>query len=97
MFDKLFERDHVIAKHRNGPLATERENFLRHLEAKKYARRVIRETAITLMVVVRRMGVVSPRTITWEEIESAAQSWAKSQTLRKRARSIYYPKRMFRR
>ena len=64
MFDKLFERDHVIAKHRNGPLATEREDFLRHLEAKKYARRVIRETAITLMVVVRRMGVVSPRTIT---------------------------------
>lgn len=97
MFDHLFERDHVIAKHYNGPLATERENFLRHLEARKYARRVIRETAITLMVVVRRMGVVSPRKITWAEIETAAQSWAKSQTLRKRSRSIYYPKRMFRR
>lgn len=96
MFEELFQRHHVVVRHRSSPLAAERERYLRHCEARGYAFLVLREMAYMLMVIMRQMQISSVIAISEQEIEKAASCWAKSQVRRKRAASIHYPRKRFR-
>lgn len=45
MLEKLFERPHALARHRNGPLCKERRRYLSHLARQHVPLETLRSTA----------------------------------------------------
>ena len=70
MFDQLFTRPAVIARHRNGPHASARERFLVHCMAEGYAQSMLRKIAWQLLVVATTIDL--RRTVSVGEIAFAA-------------------------
>jgi site-specific recombinase XerD len=95
MFETIFVRPKTIARHRNGPLAAERERYLRHCEKQGYARQTIQLIACELMVIIRRMRI-SRGKLSIDQIEAEAKKWARSQQRCKRARTLQKSIRLFR-
>jgi site-specific recombinase XerD len=71
MFDRLFTRPAVIARHRNGPHAADRERFLVQCQAEGYSLSMLRKIAWQLLVVVSTIGP-RRRTLSVGEIAFAA-------------------------
>ena len=74
MFDQLFERPHALARHRAGPLLTERITFLAHLADQGLPPTTLRITAQQLLVIANALGLASRpgETITRDEIKRKA-------------------------
>jgi integrase/recombinase XerD len=96
MSEELFTRRHSIENHRSSPLADERVRFLRHRSAQQYSRAAIRELAFQLLVVVRRMQLTKLSKVTLQEIDVAAERWARYQCRRLRARCVHGSRKRFR-
>ena len=58
MFDRLFTLPAIRARHRDGPLADERERFLTHLGDLGLARRTLQGFAALLLVVADALDLV---------------------------------------
>lgn len=56
MFEALFSRNHTIARHRNGPLAGERERYLCHCATQGCTLLTITDKASRLLAIARRMS-----------------------------------------
>lgn len=59
MFEQLFERPHVLARHRVGPLLEERRRFLAHLADQGLSRYTLRKTANFLLVATDTLELAS--------------------------------------
>ncbi|MFQ5937591.1 MAG: tyrosine-type recombinase/integrase [Acidiferrobacterales bacterium] len=94
MFETLFKYPAVVSRHRNAPLAEERERYLAHRAKDGTSLGTLRRFARELLVVVREMDL-RPTTISVEAIESAAEHWASHQKGRGRADQLRWSRSLF--
>ena len=83
MFEQLFHFPSVVARHRAGPFAAERERFLIRCAEQGMRRSTLLGLAPYLLVIAQRLN--ADRQVTWQQIETAADQWRRFQ--RKRGRS----------
>lgn len=79
MFEGLYKRSPTLARHRNGPLAAERELFLRHLADDERQRREQLVIAASYLLAVAERLRLSDRgqqAIGLGEIEEQAERWS---------------------
>ena len=79
MFEALFRHPRVLARHRDGPSAEERDRFLAHCAHAGAAHASLLRLASELLLVARRIDISSTTAISILEIEAAADSWARHQ------------------
>lgn len=79
MFDWLFTRPTVRARHRDGPLAHERHAYLTHLADLGASPKTLRVAAHTLLTVIRylRLADRGGDPIPLGEVDRAAERWAR--------------------
>jgi site-specific recombinase XerD len=94
MFESLFKYPAVVSRHREAPLAEERESYLAHRAKDGTSLATLRRFARELLVVVREMDL-RPATISVDAIESAAQLWACRQKRRGRAGKLRWSRSLF--
>lgn len=97
MLEELFKRPSARARHRNAPLAEERERFLRHLADQGHTRRTLYAFALELHAIVREIDLSDGLRLTLEEVKAAADRWARRQVRRGRSKSPWYSRRLFER
>lgn len=85
MFEDLFAYPKVVARHRDGPKASKRLRYLKHLADQRAARETLLRTARELLVIAQRLDLSGDRCVRQAEIDAAAQSWARYQHMRNRA------------
>jgi integrase/recombinase XerD len=94
MFDSLFKYPAVVSRHREAPLANERESYLAHRAKDGTSLATLRRIARELLVIVREMDL-RPPTISVASIESAAEHWSKHQKRRGRAGTLRWSRSLF--
>jgi integrase/recombinase XerD len=95
MFEDLFSYPKALARHRTGPSADARERFLAHCASYGAARDTLLRLANELLVVAERTDVDSGKSYLPADVEAAAESWARYQLRRGRARSKRWPRARF--
>jgi len=84
MFSTLFHYPRVLARHRNGPSANDRERFLAHCARGGAAHSTLLGLAPELLVISQRIVLDGERLIASAEIEMAADRWVRYQRRRHR-------------
>ena len=84
MIESIFVRQCAIAKHKEGPLLNEREEYLLHLAREEKCQTSIQGTAMILMDVIRVMNMTSMRQVNMNEINLAAELWAGEELIHRR-------------
>jgi integrase/recombinase XerD len=87
MLETLLERPFFLNRHQEGPLLKEREVFLAHLQQQGTSRVALRNMSGELIHVVRLLRLYKLRDIGQEEIQRAAQRWAREQRSNPKAHS----------
>ncbi len=77
MFDRLFHKPFVLARHRNGPLAEERRRYLDHCAGQQMTRRTLRDIALYTLIVAKALRIAERPTefVTRAQIEAEAKRW----------------------
>lgn len=88
MFERLFTCAKALGRHRDGPSANAREQYLSHCANYGAAHATLLRAARELLVIAERIDVASGKTITMCDIDVASQRWARYQRRRGRAHSI---------
>ena len=78
MFEALFKYPAVLSRHREAPLANERESYLAYRAKDGTSVATLRRIARELYVIVREMDLRSTK-IRFDAIDSAAKHWARRQ------------------
>lgn len=94
MFETLFKYPAVVSRHRDAPLASERESYLVHRVKDGTSLATLRRIARELFVIVREMELRST-TIELDAIESAAARWARRQRRRGRVGQLRWSRSLF--
>jgi site-specific recombinase XerD len=94
MFETLFKYPAVLSRHREAPLANERESYLVHRAKDGTSVATLRRIARELFVIVREMDL-RPATISVDTIESAAASWARRQRRCGRVSQLRWSRSLF--
>jgi hypothetical protein len=79
MFETLIQYPRVLARHREGPAADERQRFLIHQAKEGAARGTLLRTARELLVIAKKINITSGKLIDKHDIEEAAVKWARQQ------------------
>jgi integrase/recombinase XerD len=81
MFDRLFQRPHVLARHRDGPLLEERLRYLGHRASQGLATATLRDAAVYLLSVAESLHLAARpgEVIPLSEIQLQAARWADRQ------------------
>jgi site-specific recombinase XerD len=87
MLETLLERPFFLSRHQKAPLLKEREVFLRHLQQQGTSRAALRNLSGELIHVVRFLPLEKLCDISQEEIQQAAQRWARQQRSNPKAHS----------
>ena len=87
MFDSLYHYPSVLARHRDGPSAEDRDRFLARCAEQGAAQTTLLGLAPELLVVARRIDVSGTRTIPLGEVQTAADRWVGYQRRHHRIRS----------
>src|SRR5881394_3555769 len=87
MLETLLDHPFFLKRHREAPLMKERELFLRHLQQQGTSRVALRNLSGELIHVVRLLRLEKLRDISQEEIQRAAQRWARQQRSNPKAHS----------
>jgi len=82
MFKSLFHYPRVFSRHANGPLAEERNTFLKHLASRGTPRSTLLRYARQLRVIAVLLDRYLPGPISREQIARHAQQWAQGQQRR---------------
>src|SRR5690348_419652 len=79
MLEKLFERPHAVARHRDSPLYEERRRYLSHLAHQQVPLESLRSTAWDLLTIAEclRLDSRPGESITSAEVEEQAALWVK--------------------
>lgn len=72
MFDSLYHYPSVLARHREGPSAEDRDRFLTHCASDGAARSTLLRLAPELLAIARRIDLRGSRYISLGEVETAA-------------------------
>jgi hypothetical protein len=90
MFDKLFERAHALNRQLAGPLVEERQRYLLHCSAQGMTIATLKTAAHYLLVVADylALGTSSDTPISLDEIENAAERWARREPKPPRMRTF---------
>jgi len=77
MFDRLFRKPFVLARHQNGPLADERRRYLAHCAEQRLSWRTLQAIALYTLVIAEalRMAERPGECITRTEIKAEADRW----------------------
>lgn len=79
MFETMYRYSRVLVRHLDGPAAEERDRFVTHVAAAGATRESLLHLASELLLVAQRLDVSGTRTITPQEIASAADRWVRHQ------------------
>ena len=89
MFDTLFHYPGVLARHRDGPSAQERECFLIHCASARATRQTLLHLASELLLIARHINLSDDSLIDFQEVEAACERWVRHQ---RRHRRIHDPR-----
>jgi integrase/recombinase XerD len=96
MIDQLFHYPRVLARHRNAPMLIEREQFLQHCATQGMARTTLSSLATELSVVAQRLDIAgADGPLGHQQMEVAADRWARYQRRRGRSRGLRWPRERF--
>ena len=95
MLDAFLEHPFFLNRHRQAPLLKERESFLNHLQQQGTSRKALRNLSAELLQLVRLLKLTEMRDVSLEEIQRAAQCWAREQRTNPKARSYANSARFF--
>lgn len=96
MFERLFQYPRVLARHREAPFLAEREQFLQHCAHQGMAQGTLTHAANELLVIVRRLDLAAAEgPIKPQQIEVAAERWARYQRRRGRCRGLRWSRERF--
>jgi integrase/recombinase XerD len=95
MFKSLFHYPRVFSRHANGPLAEERNTFLKHLASRGTPRSTLLRYARQLRVIAVLLDRHLPGPISREQIARHAQQWAQGQRRRGHAQGLKWPREHF--
>ena len=95
MFKSLFHYPRVFSRHANGPLAEERNTFLKHLASRGTPRSTLLRYARQLRVIAVLMDRHLPGPISREQIARRAQRWTQGQQRRGHAQGLKWPREHF--
>lgn len=95
MLKSLFHYPRVFSRHANGPLAEERDTFLKHLASRGTPRSTLLRYARQLRVIAVLLDRHLPGPISREEITRRAQRWAQGQQRRGHAQGLKWPREHF--
>lgn len=95
MFEVLFHYPRVIAKHRGGPFAEAREQFLEYRASQGLALATLQRDARELLVIAERIDITASTVIGLADIDGAAERWALEQQRRKRAHGPQWSRALF--
>jgi integrase/recombinase XerD len=96
MFDALFIYPKVLARHKAGPAAAERERYLVHRAGDEgIAPATLLRIAREMLVVARWMDLGHEKSVSRQDIEAAAQRWALYQQRRHRSGDDRWSRRLF--
>ena len=95
MFDTLFHYPSVLARHRDGPSAQERECFLIHCASAGATRQTLLHLASELLLVARQIKLSDDRSINLQEVEAACERWVRHQRRRGRIRDPRFCRQRF--
>ena len=87
MFEHLFQQSAILTRHREGPLARDRERFLLHCAEQGMTRSSLSWLASELLMISKRIDVPTDGLITQRQIEAAADRWVQHQRCRGRSSS----------
>jgi integrase/recombinase XerD len=87
MLETLLEHPFFLKRHREAPLLKERETFLHHLQRQGTSRAALRNLSGELVHVLRFLRLEKLRDVGQDEIQRAAQRWARQQRSNPKARS----------
>jgi hypothetical protein len=90
MFQTLFQYPRVLARHRDGPAARERELFLRHCSSTGSTRASLLHLASELLLVSHQIDISGKRLIDPQEIELASDHRVRIQMYQMRIRDPKY-------
>lgn len=95
MFERLFKYPSVLARHRQGPLAEDREEFLQHCADQGMAHGTLLRIASELLVIARQIDTAAEALVTPRQIEVAADRWARRQRRRSRSTGSRWSRELF--
>src|SRR5215468_10788906 len=87
MFERLFQLPATLARHREGPLAQAREQFLLHCAEQGMTHSSLSWLASELLMISKRLNIATDGLITQRQIEAAADQWIRFQRRRGRGGS----------
>lgn len=76
MFEKLYTKPSILARHKNAPYKEERERYLRHCEQEGYSLSTLQDIARELLWVAQKLRTSLESGVTLEQVEAAARGWA---------------------
>jgi len=95
MLESLFNYPTVLTRHRNAPLFEERDRYLRHRAQQGCAHGTLLRIARELLQIVHRLDTPSEWLITVQQVNTAAERWARQQCRRGRAHSFKWSRELF--
>lgn len=95
MFKSLFHYPRVFSRHANGPLAEERNTFLKHLASRGTPRSTLLRYARQLRVIAVLLDRHLPGPISRDQIDRHAQQWAQGQRRRGHAQGLKWSREHF--
>lgn len=95
MFETLFQRPSIIARHQNAPFATERASYLTHCTEQGYSRATLLYKARELIWVARKLSVYPDLRLTFEQVDAVAKDWDARQCSCGQRLSEYWVRRRF--
>src|SRR4030095_484727 len=95
MFEILFKYPRVLARHRDGAFVDARHRFLPHRANQSVAQGTLLRRARELLVIADRIDLEAKPKIKLEEIEAAAEDWARDQRRRGRIRDLRGSRELF--
>lgn len=76
MFEQIYQWPRVIERHRQAPLRSEREQYLRHLIEQGYSQSKLLGVAAFMLHIIRVLGLNEMRVVNEDEIQRGANVWA---------------------
>lgn len=95
MFETLFSYPRVLARHRDGPSALERERFLLDRANAGASRQTLLHLASELLLVARQLNPDLQKSIDVQEVQAAADRWARHQQQHGRIRDARFCRQRF--
>jgi len=95
MFDTIFHYPRVLARHTEGPAANERARYLAHCASGGAARSTLLGLAPELLVIAQRIELDGGRSISFAEVEAAADRWVAYQRRHHRLRLASFSRERF--